>query len=199
MSRPCPLPLTTSTTVTDADSLRSAFLHWQCLIRQYSARRNDARPSPGMTPELLLGNSLLVAARPVTLLNRLPDRSSAPEFRHLHRRTQDPRERRDAVISLLAGTHFQKPARFSDLLSAVFAADSAVAASATREGSRCTLRFQEHGRRFTLVCRANLAESGHAVREESYWFARLFNPRLPPDCRIVVFRPDWRRSRAGGG
>ncbi len=179
-----------------AESLRSEFLRWQCLLRQYSARFRDARPSPGMTPELVLEAGARPAGRLIVLLNRDPAHAAHPEFRHLHRRTRDPRERRDAVVRLLAATHYQRPERFLDCLSAVVAPDSPLADAAIRSG-RCVLRFREHGRRFSLACRSALAGREHPVREESVWFARLFNPALPAGCRVLAFQPDWRRSRVG--
>ncbi len=177
------------------DSARSEFLRWQCLIRQYSARFDDARPSPGMAPELFLDGAVTATSRMLVLLNRDPGHTTVPEFRHIHRRTQDPRERREALVSLLASTHYQRPERFSDRLSAIFPPGAPVAGAAIRS-RRCTLRFVEHGRRFWLACRTALAPDGDPLRDESFWFGRLFNPNLPASCQIVAFEPDWSESRA---
>ena len=174
-------------------SRRSEFLRWQCLIRQYAARFDSARPSPGMAPELILDGAARAAARPIVLLNRDPDHATASEFRHIHRQTQDPRERREAVIRLLAATHYQRPERFSDRLSSIFPPGSPIAEAAIRS-RHCMLRFAEHGRRFSLACRTALAAPGDPLREETIWFGLLFNPGLPPSCPIVAFEPDWQES-----
>ena len=175
---------------------RSAFLRWQCLIRQYSARFDDARPSPGMAPHLLLDGAADAAARPVVLLNRRAEYGTAPEFRQIHRGTQDPRERREAVVRMLASTHYQRPERFSDRLTAIFRPESPLARAAIRSRP-CVLRFSEHGQCFVLACRAFLSHPGEYLREETLWFGRIFNPELSPFSTVVVFEPDWCASRTG--
>ena len=111
----------------------------------------------------------------------------------MHRQTQDPRDRREAVVRLLAATHFQRPERFSDRLSSIFPPGSPLAEAVVRS-RRCVLRFAEHGQRFSLACRTALTAPGDPLREETFWFCLLFNPGLPPSCPIVAFEPDWHAS-----
>lgn len=147
-----------------------------------------------MAPHLFLDGAPEAAARPIVLLNRSAEFGMAPEFRQIHRRTQDPRERREATIQMLASTHYQRPERFSDRLSAILGPQSPVARAAVRS-RQCILRFSEHGQCYILACRALLPPPGDSLHEETIWFGRIFNPELPPFSTVLAFEPDWYASR----
>ena len=121
-----------------AERLRDHFVGWQCRLRADAMRRRAGRPSPGMCPQMLSAAGETLAPAVTTLLVRRESESFAPEFRHLARRSQDPRDRREAALALLAERYYQYARDFSDLLTATFAAASPLAEGLLREG-RCVL------------------------------------------------------------
>ena len=67
------------------------------------------------------------------------------------------------------------------------------------------LRFRPTGRReeterqpesLKRVCRVRRLSPKHPLREATFWHNLLFNPRLPADCLILGFEPDWPKSDA---
>ena len=173
-----------------AERLRDHFVGWQCRIRADAMRRRAGRPSLGMQPRLLSAAGEELASAVTTLLVRREPESFAPEFRHLARRTHDPRDRREAALALLAERYYQHPRDFSDLLTATFATDSALAADVVREG-RCILTFDQDSQRYTLPCTVQRLARDDPRREETWWHNALFNPQLPPDILILAFVPRW--------
>ena len=158
-------------------------------------RRRAGRPSPGMQPALLDAGGAVLAAAVTTLLVRREAESYTPEFRHLARRTHDPRDRREAALTLLAERYYQHARDFGGLLTATFAVDSPLAARLARAG-RCTLAFDQDGQRYTLPCRVTRLAAGDARREETWWHNALFNPQLPPDVAVLAFAPRWLEGSA---
>ena len=153
-------------------------------------RRRDGRPSPGMQPRLLSAAGEELAPAVTTLLVRRESDSFAPEFRHLARRTHDPRDRREAALALLAERYYQHARDFSDMLTATFAPNSALAAELVREG-RCVLAFDQDSQRYTLPCTVALLGRDDPRREETWWHNALFNPQLPPDLPVLAFVTRW--------
>ena len=172
------------------ERLRDHFVGWQCRVRGDAMRRRAGRPSPGMQPQVLDAAGAVLVEAVTTLLVRLEGESFAPEFRHLARRTQDPRDRREAALALLAERYYQHARDFSGLLTATFAADSPLAARLVRTG-RCTLAFDQDSQRYTLPCQVTRLAPGDPRREETWWHNALFNPQLPPDVPILAFAPRW--------
>ena len=158
-------------------------------------RRRAGRPSRGMCPEVLSAAGDTLAPAVTTLLVRREADSFAPEFRHLIRRTHDPRDRREAALALLAERYYQCARDFSDLLTATFAADSALAADLVREG-RCVLAFAQARQRYTLPCSVQRLGRDDPRCEETWWHNALFNPQLPPDIPILAFTPRWLEATA---
>ena len=144
------------TTAPRAERLRDHFVGWQCRIRADAMRRRAGRPSPGMCPQVLSTTGAELAPTVTMLLVRREAESFAPEFSHLARRTQDPRDRREAALALLAERYYQHARDFSDRLTATFAAESPLAADLVREG-RCVLVFDQDGQRYTLPLRRSAA------------------------------------------
>ena len=169
---------------------RDEFLRWQCRIRQLSVRRDGGRPSAGMIPAAYCEGEKAPAVRPVTVLNRAPEHDVTAEFRHMHRCTMDPRERREAALALLAGTYFQHPERFTDRLTAVFPPASKTAARLAASTS-CNLRFAQFGQGFDIACAARSLPPRDPLREATIWFVGLFLPAVPTDCEALVFEPNW--------
>ena len=173
-----------------AERLRDHFVGWQCRIRADAMRRRAGRPSPGMQPQVLSAAGDVLAPAVTTLLVRREAESFAPEFRHLARRTHDPRDRREAALALLAERYYQYARDFSDTLTATVAADSPLVDALIREG-RCVLAFDQDGQRYTLPCTATRLGRDDPHREETWWHNALFNPQLPPDIPVLGFSPRW--------
>ena len=201
------------------EELRDRFLRWQCRVRQIAMRRHGGRPTSGMTPlafpspastraaESALGRGSSLdsgplpssapgggpVARIVTVLCKRPEHSATMELRHLARRTHDPAERRAAALELLAEHYYQAPREFSDTLAASFppASETAAKLLADRE---CRLDFEQFHQRFRVHCAVRRLSEHDPLREVTFWHNLLFNPRLPADCIILGFVPDWGRS-----
>ena len=133
-----------------------------------------------------------------TLLVRKEAEAFAPEFRHLARRTHDPRAMREAALALLAERYYQYARDFSGLLTATFAAESPLAATLAHEG-RCVLSFAQDGQRYALPCAVALLGADDSHREETWWHNALFNPSLPPDVPVLAFAPRWLEATADPG
>ena len=156
-------------------------------------RRRAGRPSRGMCPEVLSAAGDRLAPAVTTLLVRREADSFAPEFRHLIRRTHDPRDRREAALALLAERYYQYARDFSDLLTATFAADSALAADLVREG-RCVLAFDQDSQRYTLPCSVQTARARRSAPRGDLVAQRAVQPAAPAGRT----RPRLRPPLAGG-
>ena len=178
-----------------AERLRAHFVGWQCRVRAEAMRRRAGRPSPGMCPEVLSPAGAALAPAVTTLLVRREGHSLAAELRHLARRTHDPRDRREAALTLLAERYYRHARDFSGLLTATFAPGSPLAASLADDG-RCILAFAQDGQRYALPCAVTLLPASDAEREETWWHNALFNPTLPPDVPVLAFAPRWLEATA---
>jgi len=177
-----------------AARLRHEFFGWQCRLRQIAVRLAGGRPSPGMRPRALGHDGAEIAEVTVLLVKSDPDHSTR-QFRHQVQKTQDPVERYDKVLEILAAAYFQHPEEFSDSLMALFGPRSAVADRLLREG-RCLLAFEQYGQGYRLPCRVEALAPSHAFYQATYWHNHLFNPAMPPDPRVLAFLPDWSRAEA---
>ena len=153
----------------------------------------SSRLVPGLAPDSTRDAGPI--ARIVTVLCRRPEHSATMELRHMARRTHDPAERREAALKFLAERYYQAPRGFSDTLTASFPPDSASAATllAHRE---CRLDFEQFSQRYRVHCTVRRLSPKHPLREATFWHNLLFNPRLPADCLILGFEPDWPKSDA---
>ena len=187
------------------EELRDRFLHWQCRIRQIAMRSHEGRPTSGMAPLVSPApgsapapgppQSAGPAVRVVTVLCRRPEHSATMELRHLARRTHDPAERREAALELLAERYYQAAREFSDTLTATFPPASGTAARLLA-GRECRLDFEQFRQRYAVHCIVRRLSGNDPLREATFWHNLLFNPRLPADCLVLGFEPDWPRSSA---
>ena len=205
------------------ERVRDAFLRWQCRVRQIAMRSCEGRPTSGMAPlaspvpapaaepapgagpspdprplpvsESAPGSApdAEPIARIVTVLCKRPEHSATMELRHLARRTHDPAERRAAALELLAERYYQAPREFSDVLTASFPPASETAAKLLA-GRECRLDFEQFRQCFRVHCAVRRLSEHDPLREAAFWHNLLFNPRLPADCIILGFVPDWGRS-----
>lgn len=128
-----------------ADTLREHFLGWQCRIRQIAMRQAGGRPSPGMRLRVLdLSGRELSAALTLLLIPREPAEST-DFFRFQVMKTADPRDLYERALGYLQADYFQKPERFSDLLTAVIPDVSTLAAHVLTDEA-CVLEFDQFSR-----------------------------------------------------
>ncbi|MGI9500973.1 MAG: hypothetical protein ACR2P3_13120 [Geminicoccaceae bacterium] len=176
-----------------ADQLRLAFLGWQCRLRQLAVREEDARPTAGMRPRLTVAGQ--DAGVMTVVITPVEPAASTDEFRHIVRRTHDPRERYQAALRYLQSAYFQNPARFDDRLTAVFGVEAELPARISGR-SDCVLAFEQFSQRYRLNCSAELLNSRDPAFQATYWHNALFNPSLPASVKVVSFKPDWSEAFA---
>jgi hypothetical protein len=178
-----------------AAALCCEFLGWQCRIRQFAVRQEAGRPSAGMRPRVMSASGEALSEGIITLIIESEPTESTQLFRYQYLRSQDPNERYDNMLEILQGSYFQEPARFSDLITALFGPESSLAAQLLREGL-CVLDFEQYTQGYRIPCAvARLAES-HPFHQATLWHNRMFNHHLPATVRILAFRPDWPHASA---
>jgi hypothetical protein len=178
-----------------ADALCREFLGWQCRIRQLAAREEGGRPSVGMRPRVMSRSGEALSDGIVTLIVETEPEESTQLFRYQYLRTHDPNERYDNMLEILQGSYFQEPARFSDLLTALFGAESALVAQLLGEG-RCVLDFQQYTQGYRVPCGVTRLAESHPFHRATLWHNRMFNHHLPAAVQILAFRPDWPHASA---
>ncbi len=169
--------------------LRAHFVGWQCRLRAAAMRRFEGRPTPALRPRVLRPAGAAQAPGVTTLLMRR-DPAAAAGFRHLARRTHDPRARREAALALLAERYYQPAREFGDLLTASFAAASPLA-DALASAATCRLAFAQDGQRYDLPCAVARLRADDPHWQATYWHNALFNHSLPPDIQVLSFAPRW--------
>ena len=178
--------------------LRDHFIGWQCRLRQLAVRRNSGQPIAGMRPRLLdrAGNEL--AAGVTMLIMKEDPAASTDMFLDVCKRTLDPRERYVKALEMLAGAYFQRPREFIDVLTALFARDSALAQHLADLGE-CVLEFEQFSKGYSIPCRVDDLADDDSAYQATYWHNCLFNPAIPPNPRILAFVPSWAEARAAPG
>jgi len=176
-------------------ALRDHFLGWQCRLRQLAVREAGGRPTSGMRPELRLDAEGPPLGTITTLiLPRAPQEATA-QFRHMVRKTQDPAERYDGALKMLAAAYYQHPREFSDQLTALFGPESEIA-ERTLAAGRGLLAFEQYSQSYTLPCSVRALAEDDPAYQGTYWHNALFNPALPGGVRVLGFQPDWGAAEA---
>ncbi|MFP6706443.1 MAG: hypothetical protein VCE75_10510 [Alphaproteobacteria bacterium] len=178
-----------------ASLLRDAFMRWQCRVRQIAMRENLGRPDDASTPTVCLPCALDPLGKIITVLCKSPAYSKTPELRHIYQHTNEPAQRRDKALQLLAESYYQKHAEFSNMLTATFAPKSEMA-TALEKAAVCQLTFSAYGQRFELVCVVKRLGKSNPHYLATWWHNLLFNPNLNPGTIILGFAPDWEISSA---
>jgi hypothetical protein len=178
-----------------SQALRGEFLGWQCRIRQLAARELGGRPSVGMRPRVFSADGKQMSAGTVTLIVEAEPQNSTQRFRFEYLKTQDPTERYEMALQILRADYFQEPARFSDVLTALFASGS-VLATQLREHGRCLLEFEQFTHGYQLPCSVARLTVAHPFYQATYWHNRLFNSHQPAELEVLSFKPDWTHSRS---
>jgi hypothetical protein len=126
----------------------------------------------------------------VALIVESEPENTTQQFRYQYSRTQDPNERYDNMLEILQGSYFQDPARFSDLMTALFGPASKLAELLSSVG-QCVLEFEQYSQGYRLPCAVTRLAESHAFYQATLWHNRMFNPHLPVGVEILSFRPDW--------
>lgn len=173
--------------------LRNGFIGWQCRLRQLSVRDAEARPTSGMRPRLTVAGQEI---DPITVvITKLEPEISTAEFRHLVRKTRDPRERYQSALRFLQASYYQDPKSFGDLLTAVFSVDAKLPMQIDGRAD-CILDFEQYSQSYRLTCTARLLHPKDRAFQATYWHNALFNASLPSLVQVIGFRPDWRTALA---
>ncbi len=176
-------------------ALRDHFLGWQCRLRQLAVREAGGRPTSGMRPEVRLGEDGPPLGVITTLILRRAPAEATAEFRHMVRKTQDPAERYDGALEMLAAAYYQRPWEFSDRLTALFGPGSEIAEKLLAAG-HCRLAFEQYSQRYSLPCAVRALAEDDPAYQATYWHNALFNPALPGGVRVLGFQPDWALAEA---
>ena len=179
----------------DSHPRKTAFLKWQCHVRQLTMRTKEGRPDDGFMPEVTLEGDSEPLGHIITVLNKAPGYSLVPEMLHMARKTNDPAQIRDQALKFLSATYYQKHAEFSDILTATFPPNSPGAAK-IRQAERANLRFDAYSQTFDLDCKVWRLAAHNPLYEATIAHNRLFNPDLPSGTEVLAFEPDWDRSSA---
>lgn len=174
----------------DSEELKARFLAWQCLVRQRAMRVGGGRPSEGMCPYLTLADGGNYSGRVTVLLVHSEAAHDIAQFKHMARKTHDPADRYSAALKYLSATYYQRPQEFSDQLTGSFASDGLLTRALSAKGS-CVLEFSQFGSRFKMDCLVKDLAPDSDAYQVTYWHNALFNPRIPPDIRILGFTPRW--------
>lgn len=173
-----------------AQALRDDFLGWQCRLRQLSVRQAGGRPMSGMRPQVLSPAGDVLADGITVLIVEQDPVSSTRLFEFQCKRTNDPIERYDKILELLSSTYFQHPQNFSDTMTALFGAASDLPPALLHLG-RCILEFEQFTQAYRIPCEVAELPESHDFFQATYWHNHMFNPAMPPNTRILAFKPDW--------
>lgn len=173
--------------------IRSAFLRWQCRVRQTAMRDTDGRPDDGIMPAVILPGETEPLGHIITILNKAPGYSLTAEMAHMAAKTNDPAQRRNQAIQFFSATYYQKAKEFSDLLTATFPPGSPGAAK-IREAETVRLVFDAYAQKFDLACKVWRLAAHNPLYQATMAHNTLFNPALPPDTEVLGFEPNWEAS-----
>ena len=174
---------------------RLAFLGWQCRIRQLSVRQSGGRPTPGMRPSVRVPPDGAQAGDIVVLIRKNASQEVTSQFQHMVRKTRDPAERHDSALGFLAAAYYQRPADFSDEMTALFGPGDALAERLVAT-QHCSLDFEQFDQRYHLTCRVDRLAKSDAGYRFTYWHNSLFNPSIPGDVQVLRFKPAWSTGAA---
>jgi hypothetical protein len=178
-----------------AQDTRDRFLGWQCRLRQFAVREDGGRPTSGMMPQVSVEGTGEILGQVVVVMVPRQSEESTTQFRYIISKTQDPAERYDKGLKILQAEYYQRPREISDKLTALFGKHSETAARLL-EAERCTLDFEQYSQKYLIPCRVKALLSNDSAYQATYWHNHLFNPRMPPDARVLAFVPDWPHATA---
>jgi len=178
-----------------SEKKRKHFLGWQCRLRQFSIRNLNAEPSTGMQPDIVLAGTDTGFEAVTVLLVHEDSAEITAEFRHMIRKTKDPKLRYDSALKFLAERHYQYPKEFSEFPTATFNPGSK-AADRMLEHGKVILSFEEKGQKYKIPCDVKQLTPDDPAWQATYWHNHLFNSSMPGDMPILQFIPDWEACEA---
>lgn len=175
--------------------LMDYFIGWQCRIRQQAVRKDDGRPSSGMQA----GVFVKISDRDLGPLNTNIVLQEAlaitSEFRHIVKKTFDPKIRRDSALKILSSAYYQYPKSFDETLTATFNLGSELAELLV-EQQECDLVFQQYQQTFKLHCAVKEFDESDPHYQATFWHNSMFNATMPARIHVLGFTPDWQNSIA---
>lgn len=177
------------------EALMRHFLGWQCRIRQHAMRKDGGRPSPGMCPSIEFADKGSARVEIVILVSQKDPADATAKFRHMVRKTHDPKERLEGAVKELSAAYFQYPEEFSDVMTALFGPNSTVADRLIEAGN-CALHFNQYSQKYAIPCRVDLLAEADPAWQATFWHNSLFNPNIPGGARTLAFTPDWAEAQA---
>jgi hypothetical protein len=177
------------------EALKRHFLGWQCRLRQHAMRKNGGRPSSGMCPSVESQEEGSARAEIVILISQKNPSDTTAKFRHMVRKTHDPKERLEGAVKELSAAYFQYPEEFSDVMTALFGPTSGIA-NRLVEAGRGVLRFDQYSQKYTIPCQVDLLAETDPAWQATFWHNSLFNPNIPGGAKVLAFTPDWAEAQA---
>ncbi len=172
------------------DTMHEQFIAWQCRIRQLSIRDHQGRPLDGMRARIEDDRGAVVAEAVTMLILHKDPAAATDAFRHIVKKTHDPKSRRDDALKLLSSVHYQYPEDFAGVLTALFSENSGIAARLLALG-RCRLSFSQFGQSFAFAAGVSLADRESPAWRATFWHNHMFSPALPDTVSILQFSPEW--------
>ena len=157
-------------------------------------RKGEGRPSAGMRPNLIIDEETTLGAITTVLIKSAPAETTT-EFQYIVKKTHDPRLRFEAAIKKLQTSYFQKPASFSDGLTASFSKGSSVA-SALLTAKSCRLVFSQASQRYDIPVEVIELDPDDEIFLATFWHNAMFNPNLSFEHQVLYFEPDWQAATA---
>ncbi|MBT4889817.1 MAG: hypothetical protein HON65_09715, partial [Rhodospirillales bacterium] len=117
------------------------------------------------------------------------------EFKHMIKRTKDPKQRYDSALKYLAENFYQYSKKFSDCPTSVFPPGSPAAEQMLAAGT-VTLVFEEKNQKYKIPCSVRKLDVKDKAWQATYWHNHLFNSVMPGDVAILQFVPDWTAAEA---
>lgn len=187
-----------STDQTNADIIKKHFLGWQCRLRQHSIRHLNGKPTAAARPDVAVGITGTAYEGVTIVLVRKESVDIVKEFRHMVKRTADPKQRYDAALKFMSESYYQHPAEFSDHMTALFGPGSSAAENLLKAGE-ATLLFDEKNQKYSIPCSVGQLESDSDDWQATFWHNHLFAHMIPGDSTVLQFAPDWIAATAEPG
>lgn len=176
-------------------TIQRHFVGWQCRLREYALRNNNGRPTRGISPRVLSENLDELNSSIILLLIPKNPLESIFQFRFLAKKTNDPNERYKKTIQLLSSTFFQHIGDFDGVMTGLFPKNS-LTATKILNGGKIFLDFDYQRQSFKIHCSVDELKNEEIGYQFTYWHNFLFNPKMSPESRVLIFRPDWSNSFA---
>ena len=175
--------------------LKEYFIGWQCRLRQHASRKEEGRPGSGMKAGLFVKISDRdLGPLNINIVQKDPEEITA-EFRHVVKKTHDPKIRRESALKILSSAYYQYPKDFDETLTATFILGSELASLLIGQ-QECELVFEQYQQTFRLHCKVAEIPEDSLLYQATYWHNYMFNATLPAKVHVLGFTPNWDTSIA---